>query len=80
MMKQQTNKPTAKVRAGGIAGLITAVVAIVAWWLNSQYGLNIDATVQAAATVVLLAVVPPIVAYYTRPSPLDTPVPVTKPE
>ena len=77
MMKQQSSKPTAKVRAGGIAGLITAIVAIVAWWLNVEYDLFIDPTVQAAASVVVVYLVQLGVSYYTRPSPLDTPVPIT---
>ena len=78
MMKQQTKQPTAKVRAGGVAGLITAIVAITVWWLNAEYGLAIDPTIQAAASVVVVYLVQLGVSYYTRPSPLDTPVAVTE--
>lgn len=80
MMKQASKRPITKVRAGGIAGLITAIVAIVAWWLNVEYGLFVAPSVQAAASIVVVFVVQTVVSYYTKPSPLDTPVPITEQE
>ena len=80
MMKQQSKKPIRKVQAGGVAGLITAIVALTAWWLNVEYDLYLDPTIQAAASVIVVYLVQFGVSYYTRPSPLDTPVPIVKPE
>lgn len=70
--------PHTKVSAGAIAELVTAVLVVVAWWLETEYGLNVPFEVLGAASIVLMAVVPPIVSYWVRSSPLDTPVPITK--